>query len=416
MEILQSNLPIANLKADLLQSDKNQVALPDETAIVNVVTSSSAPEPTLPVSLAATSSMDPLNPQLTPLQPLQCAMCGQMKATHPAGCPSYGVVCSACGLVGHKLVFCRKVIALKKSSTSSSRGQRQPKNKDNKTKRKRIQESSSEDEKPVKKSKKVTIAKEDNMYDSDPHVYMSLADIKETQHDEDSSLPSDSLPNQVSSTVSPTYILEALGAPIPPELVPNPLFNCLLPTFPAQYLGQLTLLDHFSTNMSLNQPMAYLFGHSILKIVGIQSLVIPGHAYVEDALTYLLITLIIYHHLRKTQRTIMKKIMRLKHIHLHTIRKILPTMVLTMTLTSTLLNYLPTSLPLLGVFSTLVPIATSLTTNLGLKVPTPILLLPHLLQYMGYLAPYLQLNNVLLEIRQHLYARQPKIMFYPWDG
>ena len=31
----------ANLKAELLQSDKNQVASPDETALVNVVTSSS---------------------------------------------------------------------------------------------------------------------------------------------------------------------------------------------------------------------------------------------------------------------------------------------------------------------------------------------------------------------------------------
>ena len=56
----------ANLKAELLQSDKNQVALPYETAIVNVVTSSSVPDPTLPVSLATTSSMDPLNPQLNP--------------------------------------------------------------------------------------------------------------------------------------------------------------------------------------------------------------------------------------------------------------------------------------------------------------------------------------------------------------
>ena len=81
---------------------------------MNVVTSSSVPEPTLPVSLATTTSMDPLNPELTPLKPLQCAMCGQMKATHP-GCPSYGVICSAHGLVGHKLVFCRKVIALKNS-------------------------------------------------------------------------------------------------------------------------------------------------------------------------------------------------------------------------------------------------------------------------------------------------------------
>ena len=40
---------------------------------------------------------------------------------------------------------------------------------------------------------------------------------------------------------------------------------------------------------------------------------------------------------------------------------------------NTNLNYLPTYLPLLVVFSTLVPIATSLMTNLGLKVLTPIL-------------------------------------------
>ena len=49
MGILQSNLPAPNLKAELLQSDKNQVALPDETAIVNVVTSSSVPESTITV-------------------------------------------------------------------------------------------------------------------------------------------------------------------------------------------------------------------------------------------------------------------------------------------------------------------------------------------------------------------------------
>ena len=102
--------------------------------------------------------------------------------------PSYGVICYACGLVGHKLVFCRKVIALKKSSTSSSCGQRQPINKDNKTKRKRAsQESSSEDEKPTKKSKKVNTAKEDHMYDSDPHVYMSLitpADLDQFSEDQ----------------------------------------------------------------------------------------------------------------------------------------------------------------------------------------------------------------------------------------
>ena len=69
------------------------------------------------------------------------------------------------------------------------------------------------------------------MYDSDPHVYMSLADINEKNHDEDPSLPSDILPYQVSSSVSPTYVLEALGAPIPPELLPTPVVEFLDPNF-----------------------------------------------------------------------------------------------------------------------------------------------------------------------------------------
>ena len=71
------------------------------------------------------------------------------------------------------------------------------------------------------------------MYDSEPHVYISFADIKETHHDEYSSLSSDSLPHQVSSTVSPTYILEALGAPILPELLPTPAVELPTPNFPS---------------------------------------------------------------------------------------------------------------------------------------------------------------------------------------
>jgi len=62
----------ANLNAELLQSDKNQVALSDETALVNVVTSSSVPKLTPLVSLATTTSMDPLNPQLTLTFNAQC--------------------------------------------------------------------------------------------------------------------------------------------------------------------------------------------------------------------------------------------------------------------------------------------------------------------------------------------------------
>jgi len=105
----------ANLKAKLLQSDKNQVSIPNETALVNEVTSSSVPESSPPVALDVTTpSMDPLNLQLTPAP----SMCGQLKSTHPARCLNNCVPCSACGIVGHELVFCRKVIALTRESTS----------------------------------------------------------------------------------------------------------------------------------------------------------------------------------------------------------------------------------------------------------------------------------------------------------
>ena len=77
------------------------------------------------------------------------------------------------------------------------------------------------------------MAKEDNMYDSDLHVYMSLTDINKKNHAEDPylpgdlfedpSLPSETLPNQISSTVSPNYIVETLRSPFPPELLPTPV-------------------------------------------------------------------------------------------------------------------------------------------------------------------------------------------------
>ena len=52
----------------------------------------------------------------------------------------------------------------------------------------------------------------------DPHVYMSLISINETDLSENPSLPVATLPDIMPSTVSSTYILEALGAPVPPML------------------------------------------------------------------------------------------------------------------------------------------------------------------------------------------------------
>jgi len=54
------------------------------------------------------------------------------------------------------------------------------------------------------------------MYDSDPHVYMSLTNINETN------LPVATLPVIMSSTVSSTSILETLGASIPLALLRTP--------------------------------------------------------------------------------------------------------------------------------------------------------------------------------------------------
>ena len=65
----------------------------------------------------------------------------------------------------------------------------------------------------------------------EPHVYISTINIEEMDLSDDPSLPSENLPYQISSTVSPTYILEALGAPIPSELLPTPGVEVPIPNF-----------------------------------------------------------------------------------------------------------------------------------------------------------------------------------------
>jgi len=115
--------------------------------------------------------------------------------------------CHLLSFLSHKLVFCRKVIALTKHSISIL-----SKQKDKKKQRKKQEDSSSssEDDKPTKKVKKVNATK-DFMYD--PHVYISTIDIDEMDLSEHPYLPLENLPVKMTSTVSTTNILEALGAP-----------------------------------------------------------------------------------------------------------------------------------------------------------------------------------------------------------
>ena len=69
------------------------------------------------------------------------------------------------------------------------------------------------------------------MYDSDPYAYMSLTNINETNLPDDPYLPMATIPDIMSSTVSSTYILETLGAPIPPALLHTPVVEVSIPNF-----------------------------------------------------------------------------------------------------------------------------------------------------------------------------------------
>ena len=119
-----------------------------------------------PISLVASKkSTEIFNPKPIPLQPLQCAMCGQLKSSHPSG-PNYS---SACRIVRHNLVFCRKVMAFKKSTSTPTRGNNNKKRDDNQKKNENLKILRH----LKKKLKLVNMATEDLMYDSDAHVNMS---------------------------------------------------------------------------------------------------------------------------------------------------------------------------------------------------------------------------------------------------
>ena len=68
------------------------------------------------------------NPTFLTLQHGQCAMCGQLKSTHPEGCPQFGkVICSACERPNHASLFCQRIEKdVKKASDTSfpSKGNR----------------------------------------------------------------------------------------------------------------------------------------------------------------------------------------------------------------------------------------------------------------------------------------------------
>ena len=76
------------------------------------------------------------NPDILPPKLGQCAMCSAMKATHPTGCPQYGIICKVCGNIGHALLICRKVMTINKATeqpkSHSKKSTLSKQNKDNK--------------------------------------------------------------------------------------------------------------------------------------------------------------------------------------------------------------------------------------------------------------------------------------------
>ena len=211
----------------LAQSDKNQISISEEP-LVNVTTVTPLPqEPTPPLSLVSnTKSSENFNPTPVPLQPLQCAMCGQPKSSHPSRCPNYGVTCSACGFVGHNLIFCRKVIALKKSTFNPTRGNNNKRKKDHNNKKRRKSEgTSSWKRKSSLKNPKRLIWPPT----SDAHVYMSRINPNSPDLSEDSDPPSSPLaqPSEEVPTLPPVLpdvpFVPYVHVP-PPSLNPPPQF------------------------------------------------------------------------------------------------------------------------------------------------------------------------------------------------
>ena len=139
----------ANLKAELFQSEKYLPMLSGESILVNTATSTSSAgvsSKSTPVIMKAAEAQE-FNPDIAPPKPGQCAMCGAMKATHPTGCPQYGIICKACGNIGHALLFCRKVMSLNKPhDLSKSHSNKSPRSKNKDSNKKRKAEDSASDE------------------------------------------------------------------------------------------------------------------------------------------------------------------------------------------------------------------------------------------------------------------------------
>ena len=141
---IKQNLPTLISKPNYY----NQVAIPDETALVNVVTSSSVHTATLPVAFVTTTpSTDSLNPQLTHSNPFNVQCVDSWNQLTQLGAQT---IVSPAQLVKLSVISCSSVTRL--SPIPKSRPRFHPMPVDNKKRKKQEESSSSsEDDKPAKK-------------------------------------------------------------------------------------------------------------------------------------------------------------------------------------------------------------------------------------------------------------------------
>jgi hypothetical protein len=141
-------------------------------------------------SMSKTKDIVNYNPTLYTQQQGQCAMCGDMKSSHPDGCPKQGIICNACERPNHGLLFCNRIKKdVKKSSdipTFPSKGKRlNNKTKDYKdsshSRKRHIKSNDSESsEEKVSRKNKINVTKHSPTHSDndamDFHVFVTRAE------------------------------------------------------------------------------------------------------------------------------------------------------------------------------------------------------------------------------------------------
>jgi len=109
----------SHLKLEVLQSDKNQTMV-NEASWRNNGKYCNSHIPTHGVNTSCILSFHQQTNRLIPTlsQPYFSLFNVWMGNSNPSDFPNYDVTCSACGVMDHNLIFCRKVMRLKKSTST----------------------------------------------------------------------------------------------------------------------------------------------------------------------------------------------------------------------------------------------------------------------------------------------------------